>query len=201
MGIEERHLREKQERIAAILAAAKRLFARRGFQETSMSDIAEACELGKATLYYYFPSKEEIYQEIILSSIREYHRSLEESIIGLQTPVELIEYLAREHLRQAYLDLDFIRLLFPVGKSAPGHLLQHGSVARELQAMRTPIQQKMQELLVKSDTEVDVETFSSLLWSYISGLCHKIVQGYPPEDLQQEVQLFIHIITAYLKRE
>lgn len=67
--------------------------------------------------------------------------------------------------------------------------------------MRTPIQQKMQELLIKSDTEVDTETFSSLLWSYISGLCHKIVQGYPPEDLQQEVQLFIHIITAYLKRE
>jgi AcrR family transcriptional regulator len=60
MSIEERKQREREERVRIILEAAKGLFARQGFQETSMSDIAEACELGKATLYYYFPTKEEL---------------------------------------------------------------------------------------------------------------------------------------------
>ncbi|UCH11121.1 MAG: helix-turn-helix transcriptional regulator, partial [Fidelibacterota bacterium] len=91
MGIEERQQREKQERMAAILAAAKQLFARKGYQETSMSDIAEACELGKATLYYYFPTKEDIYQEIILTTTREYHESLEASIRDLDQIGELVE--------------------------------------------------------------------------------------------------------------
>ena len=43
-----------------ILDAALRLFASRGYRATSVQDLADALGYGKATLYYYIRSKEEI---------------------------------------------------------------------------------------------------------------------------------------------
>ena len=40
-----------------ILQKAAALFARRGYPSTSMNQVAEACELSKATLYHYYRDK------------------------------------------------------------------------------------------------------------------------------------------------
>src|SRR3954451_10539857 len=44
----------------AILAAAARLYARRGFQGASVADLAKACSTSKSLIYHYFPSKDDI---------------------------------------------------------------------------------------------------------------------------------------------
>jgi AcrR family transcriptional regulator len=44
-----------------IINAAESQFIRFGFRKTTMEDIAKAAGIGKATLYYYFKSKEEIF--------------------------------------------------------------------------------------------------------------------------------------------
>ncbi len=44
---------------------ARQLFARRGFDNTTMNDIAEASGKGRRTLYTYFKSKEDIYTAVI----------------------------------------------------------------------------------------------------------------------------------------
>jgi AcrR family transcriptional regulator len=43
-----------------ILARAAALFAQRGYHGVSMNDLAEACGLGKATLYHYYKDKGEV---------------------------------------------------------------------------------------------------------------------------------------------
>lgn len=43
-----------------IIDAAAELFAVRGFDRTSVADIAQACGLEKPSLYHYFPSKKSI---------------------------------------------------------------------------------------------------------------------------------------------
>ena len=48
-----------------LLSHARRLFASQGVKETSMSQIAKACRVTKATLYHYFKSKEAILKEIL----------------------------------------------------------------------------------------------------------------------------------------
>ena len=43
----------------AILTAAARLYARRGFQGASVADLAKACRTSKSLIYHYFPSKDD----------------------------------------------------------------------------------------------------------------------------------------------
>jgi AcrR family transcriptional regulator len=53
------HRRQEQ-----ILLAAGRVFHRLGFQATSLSDIAAEAGLDRASLYYYYGSKEELFHDV-----------------------------------------------------------------------------------------------------------------------------------------
>jgi len=60
MGVAERREREKEARIESIQKVARRLFAKKGVENTTMAQIAEEAELAKGTLYLFFRSKEEL---------------------------------------------------------------------------------------------------------------------------------------------
>lgn len=48
-----------------ILIAAARLFAEKGFQNTNIIDIGQACNASKSRMYHYFPSKEVMLQVML----------------------------------------------------------------------------------------------------------------------------------------
>jgi len=49
-----------------ILNAAQRRFASYGYSKVTMDEIAEDVGMAKASLYYYFPTKEVIFRSIVL---------------------------------------------------------------------------------------------------------------------------------------
>ncbi len=53
----------------AIVRAAARLYARRGFQGASVADLAKACKTSKSLIYHYFPSKEDILYDVMASHL------------------------------------------------------------------------------------------------------------------------------------
>jgi AcrR family transcriptional regulator len=53
----------------AIVAAAARLYARRGFRGASVADLAKACKSSKSLIYHYFPAKEDILYEVMASHL------------------------------------------------------------------------------------------------------------------------------------
>ncbi|HEX9974657.1 MAG TPA: TetR/AcrR family transcriptional regulator [bacterium] len=57
--------REKQIRQQHILDAARELFIRKGYHQTTLEEIARQAEFGKGTLYNYFRSKEDLFSGII----------------------------------------------------------------------------------------------------------------------------------------
>ncbi|MGM0667092.1 MAG: TetR/AcrR family transcriptional regulator [Bacteroidota bacterium] len=48
-----------------IVLSASKIFSRYGFKKTTMEEIAAALNKGKSSIYYYFGSKEEIFEAVI----------------------------------------------------------------------------------------------------------------------------------------
>jgi|SRR5208283_2797252 len=59
--------RQKQERERRIVKAAERLFARKGYAEVAMEDVAARAGLAVGTIYNYFPSKSALLLAIVRS--------------------------------------------------------------------------------------------------------------------------------------
>lgn len=55
-----------------IIAEAGDQFLARGFADVSMQQIADACGITKAALYYHFRSKEDLFAEIIRRAVNEF---------------------------------------------------------------------------------------------------------------------------------
>lgn len=49
----------------SIVGIASEIFARFGFKKTTVDDIAQALRKGKSSIYYYFKSKEDIFQAVV----------------------------------------------------------------------------------------------------------------------------------------
>ncbi|WP_247457489.1 TetR family transcriptional regulator [Bradyrhizobium sp. 2] len=62
---------EASDRVLQILAEAARLFATKGYDGTSMRDIAVACGISKSLLYHHFSNKDEIYARVAVGSTLE----------------------------------------------------------------------------------------------------------------------------------
>lgn len=56
---------KRSERREAIVRAAERVFASRGFHDASISDVIEAAEISRGTFYLYFESKEALFLQLI----------------------------------------------------------------------------------------------------------------------------------------
>ncbi len=70
MGIAERKEREKQQRKEEIVQAAEKVFFSKGFEQSTMDDIAGEAELSKGTLYLYFKSKDDIHLAVARNAIK-----------------------------------------------------------------------------------------------------------------------------------
>jgi AcrR family transcriptional regulator len=63
-----------------ISEAAFRLFGQKGYTRTSIQDIADAAEVKKSIVYYYFDSKEGLYQALLTESGRHLREFLEQAV-------------------------------------------------------------------------------------------------------------------------
>jgi AcrR family transcriptional regulator len=67
---------EKERRRQDILAAAKQVFAERGYHATTMADVARAAGLSYGSVYWYFESKEVLFHALMASEERALRRHL-----------------------------------------------------------------------------------------------------------------------------
>ncbi|GAA6734719.1 TetR/AcrR family transcriptional regulator [Thermus oshimai] len=81
-----------------ILQEAARLFTEKGYEATSVQDLAEALGLSKAALYHHFRSKEEILLEISLLALKGLVRAGEEAL-KVEDPKEALLAFMTAHAR------------------------------------------------------------------------------------------------------
>ena len=91
MAVRRRRAKEKQERHDEILDAAELTFFDKGYQQTSMDDIARAAQLSRALLYVYFKDKAAIMRGVMLRAAQSLQRRFETALAAGETGVAQIE--------------------------------------------------------------------------------------------------------------
>jgi TetR/AcrR family transcriptional regulator, cholesterol catabolism regulator len=81
-----------------ILRTAARLFQQRGYDATSMNDVAAALKLSKGGLYHHFQSKDEILYEIMNHAMEITEQRVLNPVRGIADPEERLRALIRLHI-------------------------------------------------------------------------------------------------------
>jgi AcrR family transcriptional regulator len=75
------------------------LLAKKGFQATTIQNIADAAGLGKGTIYHYFKTKEEILLVVSEELFHETERSFGAALLRINEPMEKLSALIEEALK------------------------------------------------------------------------------------------------------
>ena len=125
-----------ERRRTAILAAARTVFARQGYANTVVEDIATQAGIAKGTLYLYFPSKEQIYLAALLEEARQLTASARAAMDAQTTWRDKLAAYIQTRLDYFEAHQDFLRIYMTEfrgmcmqGKPLAGefaHLVQEG---------------------------------------------------------------------------
>jgi len=100
------------ERRDQLLLVARKIFAERGFQATTMDDIAKEAGFTKPILYQYFESKTELYREIVNHTAETLLDSLRSAVAEVDSPRAKIEVAFRVYFEMVVEETDAFRILF-----------------------------------------------------------------------------------------
>ncbi len=81
-----------------ILQAAMRVFARSGFFNSKVSDVAKQAGVADGTIYLYFRNKDDLLISLFDQTMGEFVSGAKEALVATDDPVEKLRRLARLHL-------------------------------------------------------------------------------------------------------
>jgi TetR/AcrR family fatty acid metabolism transcriptional regulator len=97
----------------AIMRAATKVFARSGYFNSKVADVAREAGVADGTVYLYFKSKEEILRSIFERNTSDAVREGREELAKIADPREKLRRIARQHLERLGADRD-LAIVFQV---------------------------------------------------------------------------------------
>ncbi|SFH67126.1 TetR/AcrR family transcriptional regulator [Albimonas pacifica] len=124
---------------ARILDAAAFVFARKGYSDARLSDIARTARMQTGSLYYHFASREELVAEVMRAGVEQVHaavRARMETIPEGTPEVERLRLLLECHLLTLIDENDYTRAISRLlGQVPPRLQLQHSANGRQFMAL------------------------------------------------------------------
>ncbi len=116
----------------SIIESANELFARFGYNKTTLTDIAQSVGKVKTAIYYYFKSKEEIFAHIVKVEAERFFKSLVKAVNQQTDPLEKLETYIESRIslmlaisnRYQFLKQEWFELMPLVEKNRETVLLQ-----------------------------------------------------------------------------
>ena len=103
--------KQDESKVDAIIGAAQKRFAHYGLTKTTMTEIATDIGMGKASLYYYFPDKENLFEAVINKELNIFLEEMNQMMsTGLEASAQLKKYVKmRISLFTRYINLANLR--------------------------------------------------------------------------------------------
>lgn len=170
---------------AKLVDVARQLFAKKGVEDTTMNDIAQASKKGRRTLYTYFKSKEQIYMAVVASELEMLSTQMEKAASKPVSPDKKILELIMTHLdaikmvvyRNGTLRADFFRDIWRV------EAMRKEFDRKETALFRRVLHEGKEQNLFDID---NVEITADILHYCIKGIEVPYIRGQIGEELDDE---------------
>ena len=177
-----------------ILRTAARLFQKRGYDATSMNDIAAALKLSKGGLYHHFQSKDEILYEIMNHAMEITEERVLNPVRGIADPEERLRALIRLHIEVVLSPRDReITVMLHENHPLPPALRKRINIRKKdyihfLESLMTEVQDKAQEKVQnKAQHRARGKVSPRAAAFALLGMINWIYQWYKPEgELQAQ---------------
>jgi AcrR family transcriptional regulator len=114
----ERRARRRDRSRGEILDAARRVLLKKGIAATTLEAVAREAGLSKAALYYYFPSKDALFFELVFGTLQSHAQAVHAAVEHVDGGADALRAIVRESVTVFAPRLDDFRLAFLHGQVA-----------------------------------------------------------------------------------
>lgn len=183
-------------RCAEILDAARQVFARRGFNQATVDDIAEAAGVAKGTLYLYFRSKDNIYMAALKQGVslmnEETRRRVEESV----TAAEKIRAFIAARIEYCEKNREF----FQIYHAEFGKILRHpADIGRDFLEMYNQQARLLESVLREAAARGEIrclrtESTAFSIYDMTRGLITQRLLGWSKAGVEEDVDFLFELV-------
>jgi AcrR family transcriptional regulator len=190
-----------------ILQAAKRLFAVHGLAKVTMDDVAKAIGKGRSSLYYYYKSKDEIFEAVFEAEIKEMLAAMEKAVDEAITVEEQINAFFVTKLKVVREKGGFFNAV-KVGMDADAltdfnktKITHHNVIMKMEGALLSRIlKEGIKKGELKEIAETEMDTVIYILLSSLRGLRNEMNLAENPIEIEPITLKFTRIMMHGLKK-
>lgn len=170
-----RHKRRRERTYSAIIVAARRVMADKGFGAAAISDITEEADVAMGSFYNHFSSKEELLMAVAQDTLRRLGEDVDRVLVGIDDPARAQAFAWLQAIRSGAADPD-------VG----WFVLRH---TYSVEAINEPLRARLERDLILGRATgrfrfSDPRLMSVLINGALSGLLASVLRGEcPPKAL------------------
>jgi AcrR family transcriptional regulator len=177
-----------------ILRTAARIFQQRGYEATSMQDVASALNLSKGALYHHFPSKDEILFEIMNHGLDVFDEEVLNVVRRIPDPVQRLRACIARHIGMLLRGRDReITVILHENRTLPSRLRKSVNARKKayIHFLEETIEAVQKQIGTKNHISPRSAAFALL------GMINWVYQWYRPGGSLSEEQLIRDYTTIF----
>jgi AcrR family transcriptional regulator len=181
---------EREARKEILIDAALELFEKKPFDEIGVRDIAAAVGVSPASMYRYFPSREDLFVEAFIKDLKAIETWLDTLIGGNEEfSMESFATALVTHLLKSEPTFQMMSYLMIKGKMSPDLLKRYNDVQRSLL-------NKIDDVIDKAGIHTDNRLFSHVLLASLTGILMSF-RNYPGRS-RKDIEKHVHRLASLL---
>ena len=183
-------------RTAEILEAARRVFARSGFNETTVDQIAEEAGVAKGTVYLYFSSKQEVFRAALRKGLAELHEQALLEITAANTNAERLQAFIGARLRYCNENRDFFRIYYTEFANLKVRSSTTQPEFQDLYDQQVALLKSLLDAGIRAGElrQLDTRKAAHLIYEYVRAAVAKHVLEWQDEPIESAISLVFDLV-------
>ncbi len=184
----------KDQARAAIVKAAMKAFAEKGYHEATMDDVASVMGVSKGAIYPYFKSKQELFSEVYREGLVSFRNILQSSFTGGDVLASSRGYYSRIRKEQSLTPALKFELFSEASRNEKLRKIVSEGYQGAIEILRSFLEERKREGVIKEET--DTYSLAALLVAVYEGLNVDELIGLEEAELEKVWGDFVEAMFA-----